>query len=151
APPEVTHRYYHEIQQIDGGKMDKFVLYNTNSFALTMGYYHTSGLPLAAEAKKYTLCDHFFHAAFGGSYLNHQWLIAADTPVYPGDLSKAPASMTSVLNADGTFKTDAQLSPDGHTINTVVSVNKPLAPAGSGPDAWIPDDTYRIGNLTNPT
>ena len=69
--PEVLHRFYHEQQQIDGGKMDKFVLYNTTSHGMAMGYYHTMALPLAAEAGKYTLCDHFFHAAFGGSFLNH--------------------------------------------------------------------------------
>jgi len=28
-------------------------------------------------AHKYTLCDNFFHSAFGGSFLNHMWLIAA--------------------------------------------------------------------------
>jgi len=31
-------------------------------------------------AKEYALADHFFMGAFGGSYLNHQWLICACTP-----------------------------------------------------------------------
>ena len=31
-------------------------------------------------AKEYTLADNFFMAAFGGSYLNHHWLICACTP-----------------------------------------------------------------------
>ena len=29
----------------------------------------------------YAIADNFFQAAFGGSFLNHQWLIAAATPV----------------------------------------------------------------------
>ena len=42
-----------------------------------MSYYDASDLPEGKLAKQYTLCDHFFHAAFGGSFLNHIWLIAA--------------------------------------------------------------------------
>src|SRR5262249_39844603 len=60
--PDLVHRYYQEQQQIDGGKMDKFALVS-DAKGESMGYYHTSGLPLAAEAAKYTLCDNFFHAA----------------------------------------------------------------------------------------
>ena len=47
----------------------------------------TSTLPVAqwmqAHPANVTLCDHFFHAAFGGSFLNHFWLIAAQGPTYP--------------------------------------------------------------------
>lgn len=137
--PDLTHRFYHERQQINGGRMDRFVLYNDQSAGLAMGYYHTDGLPLAAEARKYTLCDRFFHAAYGGSFLNHQWLIAAQTPRYPGT---PPAYIVSQLNADGSFITDVELSPDGYIVNTVYSVNHPLAPVAQSellPN--LPDET----------
>ena len=68
--------------QIDGGKMDKFAQVS-DAQGLSMGYYHTATLPLAAEAQKYTLADHFFHSAFGGSFLNHIFLVAAAAPVVP--------------------------------------------------------------------
>ena len=85
---DLIHRFYHEQLQIDGGKMDRFVDW-TDAGGLTMSYYDASDMPEGKLAKQYTLCDHFFHAAFGGSFLNHFWLIAAATPKYPG----APADM----------------------------------------------------------
>ena len=47
----------------------------------TMGYYdgsHAAGC--GSGRSDYTLADNFFMGAFGGSYLNHQWLICACTP-----------------------------------------------------------------------
>ena len=67
--------------QIDGGRMDKFVAY-TNVGALVMGFYDGSRTKLWNYAKRYTLADHFFQAAFGGSFLNHFWMICACTPRY---------------------------------------------------------------------
>ena len=51
-----------------------------------MGYYDTKALPIykylhGAGHPHYAIADNFFQAAFGGSFLNHQWLIAARTPV----------------------------------------------------------------------
>ena len=46
-----------------------------------MGYYDGSQLPMWKWAQEYTLADNFFMGAFGGSYLNHVWLICACTPV----------------------------------------------------------------------
>src|SRR5262249_20453390 len=80
--PDLVHRYYQEQQQIHGGAMDRFAAVR-DAKGLSMGNYQTAALPLAALAQQYTVCDHFFHAAFGGSFLNHIWLIAARTPVFP--------------------------------------------------------------------
>src|SRR5690606_8064597 len=38
--PDVTHRFFHNQLQINGGKMDKFAAYN-DSKGLAMGYYST--------------------------------------------------------------------------------------------------------------
>jgi phospholipase C len=147
--PDVTHRYYHEIAQINGGKMDNFVWLNS-SLGMAMGYYHTANLKLATEAKNFTLCDHFFHAAFGGSFLNHQWLIAAATPKWEGTADGGPvappASMVSI--PDLMFKTgiaDAILTPapDYNAINTCFSVNKPIPS--------FANMTQLLPNFTNPT
>jgi phospholipase C len=124
--------------QIDDGKMDKFALYNFSK-GLTMGYYKTSLLPLAALARQYTLCDHFFHSAFGGSFLNHQWLIAAATPVY----KDAPASMRATVDVNGRMIKDGTVTPDGHVVNTSYSVNAPR-PRQVAREFLIP-------NQTNPT
>jgi phospholipase C len=118
--PDLVHRYYQEQMQIDRGKMDKFALVS-DAKGLVMGHYHTANLPLAAEAAQYTLCDNFFHAAFGGSFLNHIWLVAAASPVFPN----APASVVAQLDAAGNLVRDGFVTPDGYAVNTSYSVNQP--------------------------
>jgi phospholipase C len=117
---DLTHRFYQEQTQIDGGRMDKFAVVS-DAKGLVMGHYHTANLPLAVEAKRYTLCDNFFHAAFGGSFVNHIWLIAARTPVFPG----APPSAVAQLDASGNLVKDGFVTPDGYVVNTAFSVNTP--------------------------
>src|SRR5262249_456389 len=78
---DLVHRYYQEQAQIDGGKMDKFAALSDGG-GLVMIYYDGSKLPLWQYAKEYVLADHFFHAAFGGSFLNHIFLVCACAPRY---------------------------------------------------------------------
>jgi phospholipase C len=134
--PDLVHRYYQEQQQIDGGKMDKFALVS-DAKGETMGFYHTGPLPLAALASQYTLCDNFFHAAFGGSFLNHFWLIAARTPVFPN----APASVVAQLDAAGNLVKDGFVTPDGYAVNTAFSVNHPH-PATTPAANLVPNQTF---------
>lgn len=133
---DLVHRYYQEQAQIDHGRMDKFALVS-DAKGLVMGFYHTANLPLAAEARSYTLCDNFFHAAFGGSFLNHIWLISAQTPVFPG----APASAVAQLDASGTLVKDGFVTPDGYAINTAFSVNTPH-PATVPIANLVPNQTF---------
>jgi phospholipase C len=133
---DLVHRFYQEQIQIDHGRMDKFALIS-DAQGLTMGYYHTAPLPLAAEAARYTLCDNFFHAAFGGSFLNHFWLIAARSPVFPN----APASGVAQLDASGNLIKDGFVTPDGFAVNTAFSVNQPH-PAGIAPENLVPNQTF---------
>ena len=135
--PDVTHAFYIEQKQIDGGKMDQFALYNFTK-GLTMGYYITANLPLYKFATKYTLCDHFFHSAFGGSFLNHQWLIAAASPAFPD----APANIKAQLDASGKLIKNGSVTPDGYAVGTLNSVN--LHPKDENPANLVP-------NQTNPT
>lgn len=133
--PDLVHRWYQEQAQIDGGRMDKFVAVS-NAKALAMGYYKTSGLPLAAEAKKYTLCDNLFHSAFGGSFLNHIWLIAASTPVFPA----APDAIVAQVDSAGNLIKDGAVTPDGFVVNTAFSVNSPH-PATTPTEQLVPYQT----------
>ncbi|MFD2871833.1 alkaline phosphatase family protein [Mucilaginibacter ximonensis] len=132
--PDVTHRFYQEQEQIDGGKMDKFAVYN-NSKGLAMGYYKTADIPLYDLAKKYTLCDNFFHSAFGGSFLNHQWLVAAASPTFPN----APEVMKAKLDASGKLIKDGSVTPDDYAVNTLNSVN--LHRKNEDPAALVPIQT----------
>jgi len=142
------HRYYQERQQINGGKMDKFVSLSAVG-ALAVGHYPTAMLPLVqlinSMPGQVTVCDHFFHAAFGGSFLNHFWLIGAATPVFPN----APASMVVTLDSEGNLVSDGQVTPDGYVVNAALSVNGPLPP-GVAEAELVPKQTFAtIGDRLN--
>ena len=146
---DLVHRFYQNQMQIDGGKNDKFVAYS-DSGALTMGHYDGSKTRMWDVARKYTLADHFFMGAFGGSFMNHIWLICACVAEYPG-ADKSPAKPSiAVVEADGVtltfapnspasamggapkFVRDGNLTPDFYAVNTMYSsyqpsMNKPAA------------------------
>jgi acid phosphatase len=121
---DLVHRFYQEQMQIDGGKMDRYVTVS-DAKGLSFGYYPTATLPLVQLINtmpgQVTVLDHFFHAAFGGSFLNHQWLIAAQSPVFPN----APAGVVAHLDTAGNLLTDGFVTPDGYAVNTSYSVNSP--------------------------
>src|SRR5207245_1885519 len=82
------HRYYQEQYQLNGGKQNRYVT-GSDAVGLTMGVYNTADLPIyqylhQAGHPQYAIADKFFQAAFGGSFLNHQWLAAAATPIWRG-------------------------------------------------------------------
>lgn len=99
-----VHDFYLEQEQIDGGKMDRFVE-ASNAGALVMGYYDGSELKQWALAKEFTLADHFFHAAFGGSMLNHFFLICGCAPVFdnPAESTKKKfmPKLTTIRDSQG--------------------------------------------------
>lgn len=108
---DLVHRFYQEQYQIDHGKMDRYVT-GSDAIGLTMGNYDTTQLPIyqylhSTGAPRYVLADNFFQAAFGGSFLNHQWLIAAQTPKWEGGaVSDASANdLHSIVGPDGFPKT----------------------------------------------
>ncbi|HEY0529703.1 MAG TPA: acid phosphatase [Gemmatimonadaceae bacterium] len=137
----LLHLFYEEIAQIDGGKMDDFVS-TSDGQGMTMGYYHTANLPLAAEARNYTLCDHFFHAAFGGSMINHVWAIAAATPVFPN----APSSEVVVLDANGNVVKNGGVTPDGYAVNDLQPANPPHSSSASASSMVPPQTMPTIGD-----
>ncbi|AXI02089.1 acid phosphatase [Aquirhabdus parva] len=98
---DLYHRFYNNQMQINGGKNDKFAAY-ADSGGLVMGYYDGSKMALWNLAKQYVLADNFFQGAFGGSFLNHQYLICACAPVYPatGAAVTSASNSISVLNKD---------------------------------------------------
>lgn len=117
---DMVHRFYQEQQQIDGGKMDKFAAFSDGG-GLVMGYYDASKTELWAYAQKYTLADNFFHGAFGGSFLNHIYLVCVCAPKYPN----APADMVAQLDANGMLAKDGAITPDGYAVNTIQTSYQP--------------------------
>jgi phospholipase C len=140
---DLVHRFWHEQMQIDGGKMDKFAAVS-DAAGLTMGYYDGSGMKLWGWAKRYTLADHFFHAAFGGSFLNHFWLVCACSPRY----ENAPAGLVAKVDADGKLVSEAdQITPDFYAVNTMQSINQPHSAKITDNTKLLPEqDARTIGD-----
>ena len=141
------HVFYRNQYQINEGRMDRFAAWSDGA-GMAMGYWDISDLPLYRLAQEYTLADRFFQAAFGGSFLNHHWLICACTPTFP----HAPAEMVSrPLTDDPQHLDDYQVTGDGYLVNSssapssrfAYSVNSPH-PADARPEQAVP-------NLTAPT
>lgn len=145
--PDLVHKFYQNQLQINGGANNMFAAYS-NRGGLSMGYYDGSSMLVYKIAQQYTLCDNFFQGSFGGSFLNHQFLISAAAPQYPnapvglkavldanGNLALDPASPTSVTTAAVKFKQDGPVTPDGFAINTILPPYQPsAAPAAPGQD-----------------
>ena len=151
---DLWHRFYQNQMQIHGGKNDRFAAY-ADSGALAMGHYDGATLPLWALARQYTLADNFYMGAFGGSFLNHFWLICACTPTYPHadtspakgsvaaveadgvTLKEAPAAPRSALDGIPLFVNDGTMTPDFHAVNTMQPPYQPSAvkPAPGGDPA----------------
>ncbi len=165
--PSPIHAYYHNIEQINGGKNDMFAAIS-NVGGYSMGHFDASKLKLWKWAKEYTLADNFFMGAFGGSYLNHQYLVCACTPVFKdapeamrvkldanGKLLKKPGSPSANDGAVQTFTAGigGQVSPDGFSVNTTQPPYQPsgVPPASDGSlDMADPKGTERIGQPLPP-
>ena len=79
---DLWHRFFEHQMQIDGGKNDGYAAWS-DAGGLAMGHYDYSRSALYALAQEFVLADNFFQGAFGGSFLNHQYLICACAPEYP--------------------------------------------------------------------
>lgn len=96
---DLVHRFYTNRAQIHGGANDRFAALS-DAGGLAMGYYSKAVMErshLWRLAKENTLADRFFMGAFGGSFLNHVYLICGCAPTYPNP----PASYRSKLDAEG--------------------------------------------------
>jgi acid phosphatase len=110
---DLVHRFYQNQMQINAGRNNQFAAWG-DSGGLVMGYYENSAqtLRLWRLAQQYTLCDNFFMGAFGGSWLNHVFLISGQAPYYPDVQNSAAKHLVSVVEGDDSHGTRLKLSPD---------------------------------------
>jgi acid phosphatase len=152
---DLVHAFYNNQMQINGGKNDGFVAWG-DSGALVMGRYGETDkhLGLWQIAREFTLCDNFFMAAFGGSYMNHQFLVTGRVPEY-FHAAQTPAKRKIAVTADGPtgtrlaveadspasalqgkakFVNNGAITPDGYAVNTMAPPYQPswVRPAPGG-------------------
>ncbi len=163
---DLVHRYYQNIEQINGGKNNQFAAIS-DAGGLVMGYYDGSKLPLWRWAQDYVLADNFFMGAFGGSFLNHQWLVCACTPrdlSAPKDqhislderglLKRKPDSPPSAMYGAPKFdEGDLPFTPDGYVIGPMQPPYQPskIPPAPGGDQRFADPDKQPLPPLTTKT
>ena len=146
---DLYHRFFENQMQIDGGKNDKFVAW-ADSGSLVMGHFDYSASPLYKLAQEYTLADNFFQGAFGGSFLNHQYLICACAPEYPNadTATQHPTINVVQTNTDGSFTTS--LVPGG-TSPASAMTGKPVLQSGNiTPANYFGDHKFYAVNTMQP-
>ncbi len=123
---DLWHRFFEHQMQIDGGKNDGYAAWS-DAGGLAMGHYDISGSALYALAHEYVLADHFFQGAFGGSFLNHQYLICACALSYPhADTAPAKPSI-AILDQDAA----------GHYLPRLKTAAASPASALDGPPKFV--------------
>jgi acid phosphatase len=165
---DLVHRFYQNQMQINAGRNNQFAAWG-DSGGLVMGHYRNSAdsLKLWNIARQNVLCDNFFMAAFGGSWLNHIYLISAQAPFYPdaqtgpakkllsvldGDdplgtrLKLAANSPVSALDGPPSYVNDGALTADGYAVNTMAPPYQPsnVRAAEGGDPALADPSNYRV-------
>jgi phospholipase C len=170
---DIVHRFYSEQYQLNNGQQNRYVT-GSDASGLAMGYYHTQNIPLyqylhSPNAPHYVVSDNFFQGAFGGSFLNHQVLVAATAPVFANAVQDGGstdlhsildtnnmATSTPLYTATGSVK-DSRLTqkcgaPNSlacgdYAVNTIQPTYQPFSPGTSVPNQLPPLSNKSIGDI----
>src|SRR5262249_40893708 len=149
---DIVHRFYTEQLQIGNGVLqpgtganNKFVTWSDNK-NLVLSFFDATNLPEGLLAQQYTMDDNFFHAAYGGSFLNHQFLVAAAAPQWNQPI---PTGFQSSFDPTTQALKDAHLTIDGkYAVNTTFSTN--LVPNFVTPGAATLINSINDSNPSDP-
>lgn len=123
---DTDHIFVKEQRQINGGDMSRFAAWSSNP-GVVQAYYVEGDNPLATYAREGVLCDHFFHSAFGDTWLNEFFLVSGTAPL----LGPSPYAFPSP---------SPNASPTPPYIN--LSATSPLDPTLNNPFAIINGTSY---------
>jgi len=164
---DMAHRFFENIMEINGGTNDMFGAW-VDGGGLTMGHFDYSNSGMYKLAQQYVLADNFFEGAFGGSFLNHQYLVCACAPSLPASfvasnlptinvlgpnnekgvpqLAQASNSPASALDGAPVFQTGNVAPLDyfgpGDGYRAVNTMQAPYQPSGNTPVANAIDLRY---------
>jgi acid phosphatase len=149
---DLWHVFYQNQMQINGGKNNMFVAW-ADSAAFTMGHYANTHYDLRMWdlASEFVLCDNFFQGAFGGSFLNHQYLITATVPRYPdADTSIAQSQIAETVSGR---PDDPNLKPREHSPASAMDGIPAFGPSALTPTETLPDGkklSYAVNTMFPP-
>ncbi len=165
---DLAHRFFEHQMQIDGGKNDGYAAWNRCRRA-DHGPFRLQSFGALRIGASVCIGRPVFQGAFGGSFLNHQYLICACAPEYPyadtapakpsvavldrnpqgsyqPRLAVAKGSPASALEGPPKFVKNGNITPanyfgDGkfYAVNTM---QPPYQPSGNPPAATDPEGQY---------
>ena len=150
---DIVHRFYQEQYQLNDGRQNRYTT-GSDAVGLTQGYYDTTQLPIyqylhSKGHPDYAIADNFFQSAFGGSFLNHQWLVAAATPPWAG----MPANQHAVVDSNG-MPNGNPPSPGYGLYHPTGPVSDPagtrLCPVGVDPNPGLACGDYAVNTIQPP-
>jgi acid phosphatase len=147
---DLWHRFYEDQMQINGGKNDGFAAWS-DAGGLTMAHFDYSSSAMFHLAQEFVLADNFFQGAFGGSFLNHQYLICACAPEYPNATTSPARISITQLKKDPSEKFLPVLVPASN--NPASALDGPPVFANSGnltPANYFGDGKFYAINTMQP-
>ena len=147
---DLVHRFFEHQMQIDGGKNDGYAAWS-DAGGLAMGHYDYGQSALYSLAKEFVLADNFFQGAFGGSFLNHQYLICACAPIYPhADTAPAKPSI-AMLDQDAAGRYLPRLTPAHDEMPSALDGPPSFAKNGNiAPANYFGDGNFHAVNTMQP-
>jgi acid phosphatase len=149
---DLVHRYYQEQYQLNDGHQNRYVT-GSDAVGLTMGVYDTRKLPIYQYLHRrghprYAIADNFFQAAFGGSFLNHQWLIAAATPVWPNAVNDGSADdLHSVVDENGMPNNYPLYNATSTVVDAALTASCSPAPGRGPTPAGVTCGDYAVNTV----
>ena len=149
---DLYHRFFENQMQINGGKNDMFVA-DADAGGLVMGYYDGAQMQMWNLAKHNVLADNFFQGAFGGSFLNHQYLVCACAPTVPAPIVAANKMSLNVLDAVATTRFNGIPQLQAKSTQSISALDGATAYASGNIaplDYFGAGDGYRAVNTMQP-
>ena len=146
---DMAHRFFENAMEINGGTNDMFAAF-LDAGGITMGHFDYSASQMYKLAQNYVLADNFFQAAYGGSFLNHQYLICACAPSLPASFVASNLPSINVLGPANT-KGVPQLAPNTGSLASAIDGATNLKTGNVAPlDYFGTGDGYRAVNTMQP-
>ena len=147
-----VHRFFQMWQDVDGGKMDKFVWveetigtgsngapppaggFNPMEGAISMGFYNMNSgdAPIFKSlADQYAISDNYHQAIMGGTGANFQAIVSGDAAFFTNtnlDGTAAVPFSNQIENPDPVAGTNNYFTQDGYSGGSYVNCADPSAP-----------------------
>ena len=156
---DVTHRYYQEQWQINGGAMNKYAAWGGSTTRNSAGalvpaatgwamqYWNITTQYMGQLGLNYTVFDHFFHSYFGGSTPGAISVFAGDLPMYNGSSTGCPTSLVAAFNGSAPTADGSSFTNDGILDTNCRMINDAYVPGFGATTNFLPTNQTTIGDL----